>query len=109
MTAKKSNETLHITQQFRAGRARVYDFKWAASTLTVRVFPRENEADPGDWRIEARTTDSPEALVVAEWATTRTLALQQVGKSWDSKTGTHGLPAFDWDAVTRALVAVRAL
>ena len=36
-------------------------------------------------------------------------ALRSVASSWGDKQGTFGFPRLDWEAVTQALLAVRAI
>ena len=107
--AEKNKDALKITHQFRAGIGMVYDLKGDGNRLTVRVFPRQNPSDLDEWRIEARSSEAPEAAVVSEWGKTRTEALAAVGRSWVSEASARSLPTFDWDAVAEALSAVRAI
>ena len=111
MNNKRDNkrDQLRITTQFRAGSAMVYDFGCDGETLTVRVFPKTEVTDPDQWRIEARTTDSPESQVIARWGPTRTDALQAVGESWRAQAALGVLPHFDWHLVEEAMGNVRAL
>jgi hypothetical protein len=103
-------DALKITQQFRSGEAMVYDLRSKAGRLTLRVSGRGGEAGPPDeWRIQASTSSSPDAVVVAEYAPTRAEALRAVGRSWDEKRLAGNLPRFDWESVARAMSAVRAL
>jgi hypothetical protein len=107
---KDDNETkLHITQQFRSGRAMVYDLRDRTSRLTLRVFERQSAAEPGDFRVEAATSGASDAVVVTAWGATRAEALREVSRSWADTRLASGLPTFDWDAITRALTAVRAV
>jgi hypothetical protein len=102
-------EGLRITQQFRSRDAMVYDLKSVSGRLTLRVTGREDDDGTAQWRIEAATSSSPDAISVAESAATRAEALRAVGRSWAEKRLAHNLPVFDWDAVARALAAVRAI
>ena len=105
----KDKDALRITQQCRARGGMVYDLKCETAKLTVRVFPRESDADSGEWRVEACTSHTSEAFIVTEWGATRADTLREVGRSWVSKAPLHGLPAFDWEAVEQVLTDVRAL
>lgn len=87
----------------------VYDLSADGHRLTVSIFQRENPQEPGDWRIEARASRNDEAIVVSEWAATRSAALKAVGAAWTARAVADGLPAFDWDAVEKLLDSVRAL
>jgi hypothetical protein len=109
MKREEDQQAVRITQQFRSGEAMVYDLRSANVRITMRVSGRggESSGPPAEWCIEARTGHSPESLVVAEWAPTRSEALRAVGKAWNS--GTRDLPAIDWESVARAMSAVRAI
>jgi hypothetical protein len=105
------SDAVRITQQFRSGQAMVYDLRGAAGRLILRVTGRggEEDAPPTEWRIEAATGISPDAVVVAESAATRADALQAVGRTWSQKRKACKLPLFDWESVARAMSAVRAI
>jgi hypothetical protein len=98
-----------ITQQFRAGHAMVYDLRDRTSRLTLKIFERRSSADPGNFRVEAATGGGPDVLVVIGWGTTRVEALRAAGRSWSEERSGAPLPPFDWEAVERALSAVRAV
>jgi hypothetical protein len=106
---EKNTDTLKITNQFRLRTSLVYDFRCEGSRLTVSITPRERPDDAGEWRIEARASHAPEALIVTEWGSLRIEVLRAVGRAWVSKAAEHGLPTFDWEAVVKALQDVRAL
>jgi hypothetical protein len=105
----KDKDVLRITQQCRARGGMVYDLKCESARLTVRVFPRESDADSGEWRVEASPSHTAEAVIITEWGATRAETLREVGRSWTSKAAQYGLPTFDWDAVAQVLTDVRAL
>lgn len=110
MTTERDEETIRITQQFRARDAMVYDLRGAAGRLTLRVTGRGGgDGPPTEWRIEASTSSSPDAVIVAEGAATRVEALGAVGRSWNEKRVANNLPSFDWESVARAMAAVRAI
>ena len=104
-------DAVRITQQFRSGQAMVYDLRGTTGRLTLRVTGRGGADDepPTEWRIEAATSSSPDAVVVAECAATRADALQAVGRTWSQKRMQCNLPLFDWESVARAMRAVRAI
>jgi hypothetical protein len=78
--------------------------------LTLRISGRGNDAGPpAEWRIEASTSSSPDAIVVAESGPTRAEALRSVGRSWNERRLAGNLPLFDWESVARAMSAVRAI
>jgi hypothetical protein len=103
-------DAVRITQQFRSREAMVYDLRGGAGRLTLRVTGTVGEDGvPTEWRIEAATGSSADAVVVAERGATRAEALRAVGRSWDEKRLTNNLPSFDWESVARAMAAVRAI
>jgi hypothetical protein len=102
-------DTVKITNQFRSKDGFVYDLRSDGARLTVSIMPREHSADPADWKVEARSSHGPDAVVVTEWGATRVDVLREVGRAWVSKATEHGLPSFDWEAVAKALKDVRAI
>jgi len=111
MKPEIEEDAVRITQQFRSGQAMIYDLRAVTGRLTLRVTGRGGEDDqpPTEWRIEAATSSSPDAVVVAECAATRADALQAVGRTWSQKRMACNLPLFDWESVARAMRAVRAI
>jgi hypothetical protein len=110
VTDERDEKAVRITDQFRSGDAMVYDLRGTAGRLTLRVTGRGgDEGPPTEWRIEASTSTSPDAVVVAERGATRAEALRAVGRSWDEKRVARNLPSFDWESVARAMAAVRAI
>jgi len=105
------SDAVRITQQFRSGQAMVYDLRGATGRLTLRVTGHggADDAPPTEWRIEAATSNAPDAVVVAANAPTRADALQAVGDAWSQKRVACNLPLFDWESVARAMRAVRAI
>ncbi len=98
-----------ITNQFRSRIGFVYDVKSSGVRLTLNVWKKQTEADPGEWCVDARVNSVPETAPIAAWAPTRMDALKEVGRLWTT-TGTDlGLPTFDWDAVATLLSGVRAV
>jgi hypothetical protein len=110
MKPEADEDAIRITQQFRSREAMVYDLRGAAGRLTLRVTGTAGEdGPPTEWCIEAATSSSPDAVVVAERGATRADALRAVGRSWNEKRLANNLPSFDWEAVARAMTAVRAI
>jgi hypothetical protein len=110
MTSERDEDAVRITQQFRSRDAMIYDLRGGAGRLTLRVTGRGGGAGPPtEWRIEASTSSSPDAVVVAELGATRAEALRAVGRSWNDKRLANNLPSFDWESVARAMAAVRAI
>ena len=88
----------------------VYDLRGSAGRLTLRITGYGgDDGPPTEWRIEASTSSSPDAVIVAEGGATRAEALLAVGRSWDVKRVANNLPSFDWESVARAMAAVRAI
>jgi hypothetical protein len=91
MRPEVDKEAIRITQQFRSG---VYDLRGSAGRLTLRVTGRGgDDGPPREWRIEASTGSSPDAVVVAERGATRAEALRAVGRSWNEKRLSSNLAA----------------
>lgn len=110
MKAEIDDDPLRITTQFRSGEAMIYDLRSKAGRLTLRVTGRGgDDGPPTEWCIEAATSTSPDAVVVAEWGPTRAEALRAVGRSWSTKLVAGNLPVFDWQSVALAMSAVRAI
>ena len=108
--AEIDDDALRITTQFRSGEAMVYDLRGSVGRLTLRVTGQGGgDGPPTEWRIEASTSSSPDAVIVAEGGTTRAEALRAVGRSWNEKRLANNLPSFDWESVARAMAAVRAI
>ena len=107
--AEKSKDTLRITDQFRKNHGTVYDFRCAGERLTLFITPRESDADEGEWRVEAKAGGAADSNVVSDWGLTRTNALRGVADLWAQQQTERGLPAFDWEAIAKALVAVRGI
>jgi hypothetical protein len=104
---EKDADTLRITNQFHSKGSMVYDLREGGARLTVVVTQRASADDRDEWRVQARTGGQPDAPHVEEWGPTKIDALRAVGKTWESPAS--GLPRFDWEAVVRALLAVRAV
>jgi hypothetical protein len=110
VTSERDEESIRITQQFRTRDAMVYDLRGSAGRLTLRITGRGGgDGPPTEWRVEASTSTSPDAVVVAEGGATRADALRAVGRSWNEKRLASNLPSFDWESVARAMAAVRAI
>jgi hypothetical protein len=110
MKRQLDEDAIRITQQFRSRDTMVYDLRGRAGRLTLRITARgEDDGPPTEWRVEASTSTSADAVVVSELAATRAEALRAVGRSWDDKRLANDLPSFDWESVARAMAAVRAI
>jgi len=106
---EKSPGALKITHQARGRSGMVYDLSADGHRLTVSIFHRENPQEPDDWRIEARASRADEAIVVSQWAASRSAALKAVGIAWRDRAVADGLPTFDWEGVAKLLDSVRAI
>jgi hypothetical protein len=98
-----------ITTQFRKGQAMVYDLSCEDVRLTIEVTLRDAQDGLGEWSVGAHARQSPEKPSIDERGTTRREALSAVASSWLAKRGAYGFPSLDWEAVTQALLAVRAI
>ena len=107
--SEPNEHPVKITQQYRARTGMTYDLKGDGHRLTVHICPREKESDGGDWRVDASMAPTRDTPVVSEWGPSRADALRAAGTAWTSRATAEGLPAFDWDAVAKALQAVRAI
>jgi hypothetical protein len=103
---EEPNSILKITQQYHERGGMAYDF---GLKLRVRVFPRVTAEEPGDWRVEARTSDAPGVPVITGWGATKAEALLDTSRAWRAATLAQHLPVVDWTVVTQALSAVRAV
>jgi hypothetical protein len=108
-TEKPDANAPKITNQFRSRLGFVYDVKSSGVRLTFNVWKKQNEADPGEWCVDARVNSVPETAPIAAWASTRADALKEVSRVWTTTGSDLGLPAFDWEAVTLLLSGVRAV
>lgn len=107
--AEKEKSLVRITNQFRSRTGFVYDLTCESVRLTVDIMPRSNQDDEGDFRVEAKSNAAPDAEPIVAWGMTKSDALRDVATQWIAKGEGAGLPALDWDAVTTALLAVRAV
>jgi hypothetical protein len=105
---KRPVPDVRITNQFRRGKAMVYDFFCKGETrLTIEIAPNEDPTHTFTAGAHARQT--PELPDITEPGSTRGEALRAVGRAWAAKNGDIGFPTVDWDLVGQALVAVRAI
>ncbi len=107
--AEKEKNPVRITNQFRSRTGFVYDLTCESVRLTVDIMPRSNQDDEGDFRVEAKSNAAPDAEPIFAWGRTKSDALREVATQWVAKGEGAGLPVLDWDAVTSALTAVRAV
>lgn len=93
-----------IVQQFRERGNMAYDLDCAGVPLTLRIFEEEGSR----WRIDARSTEAADAIVVAGRGTTRAEALGDVVQRWNERTDARVAP-LDGEGLVTALRAVRAI
>jgi len=94
-----------IVQQFRERNNMTYDIDCDGAPLTLRIFPETAD----QWRIEARTSDRGESLVVASSGAKRYDVLREVLRAWNEAARAANLPTVDAEAVTKAMYDVRAV
>jgi hypothetical protein len=97
--------------QYRHGAGKVFELESAGKMLDVHVTPRvapESEST-GEWQVAAHDRRSADATVIAEWGATRSEALEKVSRTWVEQMSARNLTPFDWTAVTKTLLAIRAI
>lgn len=109
MNSQQTKNATRVVAQYRYKRAMVYELECDGVALDLHVSPRKDQADSGEWRVEARTSHDIGGSVCAEWGATRADALRAVERAWVTKASSLGLPAHDWEAIVKALSAVRAV
>ncbi len=100
---------VRITNQFRRRQSMVYDLASDDVRLTIEITPRDNGDGRGEWTVGAHTRATPDQPAIDEPGATRGDALQAAGRAWAAKQGATGFPLLDWEALTQALLAVRAI
>jgi hypothetical protein len=103
---------LRITMQYHHRKGMVYELENAGLTLDVHVAPDqtgESFDSASHWLVGAQSSRAQDAVVITERAATRTEALRLVGQTWTACARERNLPLFDWSAVEKVLLSVRAL
>ena len=96
--------------QYRHGAGKVFELESAGKMLDVHVTPRHGEGSAGEWRVAAHDRRGGDATaVIAEWGATRGEALEKVSRAWGEQMIERNLTPFDWTAVTKTLLAIRAI
>lgn len=97
-----------VTQYFAAGE-RVYELASGGAALDIRI--SSHAVGPGErsWHVAAQVGRSADGVVIADFAPTKSEALNKVAALWAEREAELGLPVFDWPAVAVALLAVRAI
>jgi hypothetical protein len=114
-----------ITNQFWRHASMVYDLSCNGTRITIAMAPHANDDGMGAWaadvsakRLSAETTPTAEPrdprrasepYTHAARGATRGEALRAVAALWSSRETELGLPTLDWERITQALAAVRAL
>lgn len=97
--------TVRIVQQFRERANMAYDLECSGVPLTLRIFPSDGER----WRIEARSTDAADAVVVSASGATRRDALCEVVRAWNEGAASSSVRPLDGQDLLKAMGDVRAV
>ncbi len=97
-----------MTQYFAAGE-RVYELESGNAALDIRISSRAVAPGERSWHVAAQMGRSADGVVIADFAPTKSEALNKVAALWAEREAELGLSGFDWPAVAAALVAVRAI
>jgi hypothetical protein len=104
-----SLSAVRITNQFRRQEAMVYDLSCNEIRLTIEIARRTDDDGMGPWLVEAHARQAAERPTIQKAGTTREDALRSVARAWTGKRGSYGSPELDWEAVSGAMLAVRAI
>jgi hypothetical protein len=94
-----------IAQQFRERNNMTYDLSCRGTPLILRVFASEDDR----WRVEARATEAPDALIARGYGATRCEALGEALREYNADATGLPKPAVDADAVIEAMRSIRAV
>jgi hypothetical protein len=110
MASKKEEPNTRVTNQFRSREVMVYDLASEGAQLTISIAPCASNLDgSGEWRAEAYARQAPDHPALAETGPTPGDALDGVARAWAAKDRAFGFPKLDWEAIIRALRAIRAI
>ena len=110
MSKEKSQRSgVRITNQFRKRETMVYDLSCEEIHLTIEVAQRRNDDGLGEWLVQAHARQAADRPAIIAPGVTRNDALRAVARSWTAKGGAYGFPELDWEAVSVAMLAVRAI
>lgn len=101
------NDSCRITDQFRTRHGMAYELRESGARLTVLIAELTNPTG-SEWQVEASSVQFP-GSEVSTTASTKAEALRRTGAQWTADASARGLPTFDWNAVAKALTAVRAI
>lgn len=99
--------SLRITRETRERCFVGYELDHHGTALAIRMFPTDAGDGEPTWRIEVAPGGRGDAMVSAH-ATTRTAALDEVGRTWRRQAAILSLPTLDWEAIASLLRSVRA-
>jgi hypothetical protein len=110
MAKEKEKPGVRITNQFRRRQGMVYDLSCDDVRLTLEISTRStSESSEEEWHVEAFAREAPGRPTLDEPGGTKIDALRAVARAWAAKRGAYGFPMLNWDGVTEALIAVRAI
>ncbi|HWL85854.1 MAG TPA: hypothetical protein VNO21_08635 [Polyangiaceae bacterium] len=108
MKEKEKDVAVRIMNQFRDRGSMVYELRHEGSRFAIVTSQRTSGEDPNEWQVRVRVAGQPAESSVERWGSTRIDALRAVAQVWrDEPAG--WLSRLDWEAVEKALLAVRAL
>lgn len=102
---KAPGPTVKVVQQFRERGNMTYDLDCSGLPLTLRIFPLEGD----HWRVEARSTDAADAVVVHGSGATRRDALGAAVRDWNDRAAATCARALDGDGLLKAMRDIRAV
>lgn len=98
-----------VVMQYHRATETVYELANGPDELEVRISSVAVGPAERSFRVEARPGRAAGAAVISETGESKANALGKVAALWTERQAELGLPAFDWKAVTTALLAVRAI
>jgi hypothetical protein len=103
----KDPDRVKISVQYRSKLGRVFELTERGHVLAVHITRRQGPEDAGEWHVETRLGTGTGPFLVEAWGATRAEALREVANAWS--THSPSLEALNWEAVTKALLAVDAV
>jgi len=100
------NTGARITFQYRETSNMTYELDCAGVSLVIHLFFPSTD---GEWRIVVQTSRDAGASSTAAVAASRIEAFRSVARACREGVGFEGSGHFDWDAVEKAMLTVRAL
>lgn len=99
---------VRITLQFRERHNLTYEIDCDGIPLVLRVFFAVGEGAAAQWRVEARAGHVEDPSIASATEPSRAQALESIAKGWRASAAPE-VSSIDWDGVTRAMTAVRAI